>query len=50
MASGADPELARRRGAERRFLVYDFEAIDHLVSQLESDERAWSDWFARTGR
>ncbi|MGZ4326825.1 MAG: Stf0 family sulfotransferase [Solirubrobacteraceae bacterium] len=31
-------------------VVYDFEAIDHLVSQLESDERAWSEWFARTGR
>jgi trehalose 2-sulfotransferase len=30
--------------------VYDFTAIDHLVSQLETDERSWSDWFARTGR
>ncbi|MGZ4196732.1 MAG: Stf0 family sulfotransferase [Solirubrobacteraceae bacterium] len=31
-------------------VVYDYEAIDHLVSQLESDERSWIDWFARTGR
>lgn len=30
--------------------VYDFTGIDHLVSQLESDERAWREWFARTGR
>lgn len=29
--------------------VYDFAGIDHLVSQLESDERAWIEWFARTG-
>ena len=31
-------------------VAYDFEAIDHLVAQLEADERAWSEWFARTGR
>jgi trehalose 2-sulfotransferase len=31
-------------------VAYEFEAIDHLVSQLESDERSWSEWFARTGR
>ena len=31
-------------------VVYEFEAIDHLVSQLEADERSWSDWFARTRR
>lgn len=31
-------------------LVYDFHGIDHLVSQLESDEQAWRDWFARTNR
>ncbi len=31
-------------------LVYDFTAVDHLVAQLESDERAWREWFARTGR
>lgn len=31
-------------------VAYDFDAIDHLVSQLESDERSWGDWFARTGR
>jgi trehalose 2-sulfotransferase len=31
-------------------VVYDFEAIDHLVVQLEADERSWSEWFARTGR
>jgi LPS sulfotransferase NodH len=26
--------------------VYDFAAIDHLVSQLEADEAAWRAWFA----
>jgi trehalose 2-sulfotransferase len=31
-------------------VVYDFTGIDHLVAQLESDERAWREWFARTGR
>jgi LPS sulfotransferase NodH len=31
-------------------VIYDFTAIDHLVSQLESDERSWIQWFARTGR
>jgi len=31
-------------------VVYDFTGIDHLVGQLESDERAWREWFARTGR
>lgn len=31
-------------------LVYDFTGIDHLVWQLESDERAWREWFARSGR
>jgi len=31
-------------------VIYDFQAIDHLVSQLESDERSWVEWFARTGR
>ena len=31
-------------------VAYEYEAIDHLVSQLEADERSWSDWFARTGR
>jgi LPS sulfotransferase NodH len=31
-------------------VVYEFEAIDHLVAQLESDERSWSEWFDRTGR
>ena len=30
--------------------VYDFSGIDHLVSQLESDERAWTEWFARSGQ
>ena len=30
--------------------VYEFAAIDHLVSQLESDERSWKQWFARTGQ
>ncbi|MBV9802189.1 MAG: hypothetical protein JO130_03330 [Solirubrobacterales bacterium] len=30
--------------------VYDFAAVDHLVRQLESDERAWKAWFARTGK
>jgi trehalose 2-sulfotransferase len=27
--------------------VYEFAAIDHLVSQLESDERSWKEWFAQ---
>ena len=31
-------------------VAYEFEAIDHLVAQLEADERSWSEWFARTGR
>jgi len=31
-------------------VAYEFEAIDHLVEQLEADERSWSEWFARTGR
>ncbi len=31
-------------------LVYHFHAIDHLVSQLASDEQAWREWFARTDR
>lgn len=31
-------------------VTYDFKAIDHLVAQLESDERSWTEWFARTGR
>jgi LPS sulfotransferase NodH len=31
-------------------VVYDFTAIDHLVSQLESDERSWVEWFGRTAR
>jgi trehalose 2-sulfotransferase len=31
-------------------VAYDFDAIDHLVSQLESDERSWIEWFERTGR
>lgn len=30
--------------------VYEYAAIDHLVSQLESDERSWKEWFARTGQ
>lgn len=30
--------------------VYEYAAIDHLVSQLESDERSWKEWFARAGR
>jgi trehalose 2-sulfotransferase len=28
--------------------VYEFAAIDHLVSQLESDERSWKEWLAQT--
>jgi trehalose 2-sulfotransferase len=28
--------------------VYEFAAIDHLVSQLESDERSWKEWFAQS--
>jgi trehalose 2-sulfotransferase len=31
-------------------VVYDFTGIDHLVAQLESEERAWREWFARTDR
>jgi trehalose 2-sulfotransferase len=34
-------------GEEVESPVYDFTAIDHLVSQLESDERSWNEWFAR---
>jgi trehalose 2-sulfotransferase len=30
--------------------AYEYTAIDHLVSQLESDERSWKEWFARTGQ
>ena len=30
--------------------VYEFHGIDHLVSQLESDEQAWREWFVRAGR
>ncbi len=30
--------------------VYHFHGIDHLVSQLESDEQAWREWLARTNR
>jgi LPS sulfotransferase NodH len=30
-------------------LIYDFRAIDHLVAQLESDERSWEQWFERVG-
>ena len=33
-----------------RFPVYDFIGIDHLVSQLQSDERAWRQWFTRNGQ
>jgi trehalose 2-sulfotransferase len=31
-------------------VVYDVEGIDHLVAQLEDDERAWTEWFESTGR
>jgi trehalose 2-sulfotransferase len=37
-----------RRGAAS--VAYDVDGIDHLVAQLEDDERAWTDWFASTGR
>lgn len=37
-------------GSNLGSVVYNFDAIDHLVSQLERDERAWIDWFARTRR
>jgi trehalose 2-sulfotransferase len=33
-----------------RSLVYDFAAIDHLATQLQSDELAWRRWLARVGR
>ncbi|MBV8988805.1 MAG: adenylyl-sulfate kinase [Solirubrobacterales bacterium] len=29
--------------------VYNFSGIDHLLARLERDERAWIDWFARSG-
>jgi LPS sulfotransferase NodH len=29
--------------------VYHFKAIDHLVRQLDGEERAWQSWFAGTG-
>ncbi|HEY1515036.1 MAG TPA: Stf0 family sulfotransferase [Solirubrobacteraceae bacterium] len=29
---------------------YEYAAIDHFVSQLESNERSWKEWFARTGQ
>jgi LPS sulfotransferase NodH len=28
---------------------YDFRGIDHLVEQLESQDRAWGEWFAGSG-
>lgn len=30
-------------------VAYDFDGIDHLVSLLQSDDRAWREWFAKTG-
>ena len=36
-------------GSSNRTAVYDFSGIDHLVSTLESDERGWTAWFARSG-
>ena len=43
-----DAQTDQQRDAQT--VVYDFAGIDHLVAQLESDERAWRQWFARTGR
>jgi trehalose 2-sulfotransferase len=36
-------------GSGEHVPVYDFEGIDHLVSRLRSEERAWSEWFADVG-
>jgi LPS sulfotransferase NodH len=30
--------------------AYDFDGVDHLVSQLKDDERAWREWFQRTAK
>ncbi len=35
----------RADAASHASAQYDFAAIDHLVEQLERDERAWKDWF-----
>jgi trehalose 2-sulfotransferase len=40
--SGGGPVIAHN-------LVYSFEAIDHLVRQLEDQERDWLAWFAEAG-
>ncbi len=48
-AANREAPASAAAGSPSPSAVYNFDAIDHLASQLEHDEGAWIDWFARTG-